>query len=152
LKISEKYESEISSLNKEVNKFKTEVIPNQQRELDLRTDEIGRLRRELAELDSASTSSEQKIDTQVKRNQRMKDKLVQLQTEINSLINGGAAARQQTTLNSSGNSEAATYESIIENLKFIIQEQLALRNTNSQNDLTELKFKVRDLSQFKYFS
>jgi hypothetical protein len=133
-------------LNKEIHRFKME-LPNQQLEFDLKVDEIARLKKELTELAECrerSYASEQKLESQVKKTQRMKDKLIQLQTEINSSINGGSGgggggggffAKQ-----SLGASE--TYESIIDNLKFIIQEQLALRSSSSQNETTELKFKV----------
>ena len=113
--------------------------PNQQLDLDLKTEELGRLKKEisgLSEYKEKFHSSEQKVELQMKKNQRMQDKLFQLQTEINSSIGDNFA--KQTLLGSN----ETTYESIIDNLKFIIQEQMALRTTNTQKDVTELKFKV----------
>jgi hypothetical protein len=113
--------------------------PNQKLELDLKVDEISRLKKELTELTEykeKSYISEQKLESQVKKNQRMKDRLVQLQTEINSSI-GSFGVYSKHTL---GTNE--TYESIIDNLKFIIQEQLALKSSHAQSEINELKTKV----------
>ena len=63
----------------------------------------------------------------------MQDNLVQLQ---NYLVSNGYQAKPST-------SETSSYENIIDNLKFIVKEQLALRNVRStQHEVDDLKLKV----------
>ena len=49
--------------------------------------------------------------------------------------------KEKTDLNETCLNETA-HESLIENLRFIIQEQLTLRNSSVQQTVEELKFKV----------
>lgn len=122
-------------MTKELNRARVES-KSYQLDLNLKFDEVNRLQKtttDLSDLKEKFYATEQKLNAQLKKNQMMQDKLSQLQNE---LIAKGLTSSEVKTTNES------TYENIIENLKFIIQEQFVLRTTNSQNDIDELKFKV----------
>lgn len=80
--------------------------------------------------------TEQKLHAQIKTTQLMQEKLHQLQSE---LISKGFTNESSIITSSSTD---ATYESIIDNLKFIIQEHLSMRNANTQNEIDDLRFRV----------
>jgi len=134
------YEKELLSLSKELKKFKNDFA-SCQLNYELKCDEVKRLQQHINELNDIKERfhvNEQKLNTQIKTNQVMQDNLVQLQNYL-------TAKGYQTNLPAS---ETQSYENIIENLKFIVKEQFALRNVrNSQSEIDDLKLKVikRDL-------
>lgn len=109
-------------------------LDSKKTELDysLKCEEVVRLQRSQTEVDSLRDkymTSQQELDLQIKINKSIQEKLFQLQCELATKLPG---------LSPSGE---ASYESIIENLKFIIHEQLQYRT--NQAELDELKHKVR---------
>lgn len=132
------YENEISLLNKEIKKIEIE-LNNSHLDYRLKCDEINRLQRSITEFDELKEryiDTEHKLNMQIKASQIVQDKLHQLQ---NDLISKGLTL--ETNLMSSNDSN---YENIIDNLKFIIHENLNLRNSTTQNEIDELKFKVNN--------
>ena len=121
------------NLSKEYNKARLEQ-QSIQLDYDLKCDEVGRLKKYINDLNVLRENNyliEQKLDAQTKINQAMQDKLAQLQADLN-------AKGYQTA----SSNEMSSYENIIDNLKFIIQEKFALKHSASQTELDELRFKV----------
>ena len=129
------YENELNNLSKELKKCKGDLA-NSQLSYELKCDEVKRLQQHINELNDIKerfNTSEQKLNSQIKTNQLMQENLVQLQNYLTS-------KGYQTNLPAS---ETLSYENIIENLKFIVKEQFALRNVrNSQSEIDDLKLKV----------
>lgn len=127
---------EIANLRKEIKRLETES-KNFQLDYDEKCKELNKLQRNLDEIDELREkyiTCEQKLNIQIKTNNSMQDKLLQLQSEL--------ASRLNTNGSNFISNEASTYENIIDNLKFIIHEQLALRNNNAQGEIDDLKYKV----------
>lgn len=139
------YENELINLSKELKKTKNDFA-SCQLNYDLKCDEVKRLQQHINELNDFKERfhvNEQKLSTQIKTNQIMQDNLVQLQ---NYLTSKGYQTNSPT-------SESSSYENIIENLKFIVKEQFALRNVrNSQSEIDDLKLKVKFILKQKKFS
>ncbi|RMZ96888.1 hypothetical protein BpHYR1_035867 [Brachionus plicatilis] len=132
------YENEISLMNKDIKKLEIELNSSR---LDYRVkcDEIDRLQRSLVELDDLKekySDTEHKLNYQIKSSQHVQDKLHQLQNE---LISKGFA----NDANFISNSTDSNYENIIDNLKYIIHEHLNLRNLSTQNEIEELRLKIK---------
>lgn len=132
------YENDISLMNKDIKKLEIELNSSR---LDYRVkcDEIDRLHRSLVELDELKekySDTEHKLNNQIKTSQHVQEKLHQLQNE---LISKGFA----NETNFISNSADTNYENIIDNLKYIIHEHLNLRNLSTQNEIEELRLKVK---------
>ena len=128
-------ENELLSLGKELKRYKSDLA-NSKLNYELKCDEVKRLQQHINELNEIKEKfhvNEQKLSTQIKTNQLMQENLVQLQNYLTS-------KGYQTNLPAS---ETLSYENIIDNLKFIVKEQFALRNVrNSQSEIDDLKLKV----------
>ena len=122
------------NLSRELKKTKSDMV-DCQLNYDLKCDEVKRLQQRISEISEYKDkfyTSEQKLATQIKTNQIMQDNLVQLR---NYLVSKGYQA--------DSTSESSSYENIIDNLKFIVKEQLALRNVRTtQSEVDDLKLKV----------
>jgi chromosome segregation ATPase len=133
----ESYENEINQLRKQVKQLE---LDSKKLEIDysLKCDEASRLQRSLSEIDELREkciTCEQKLDYQVKTNKTMQEKLYQLQLELVSKMPN----QPQQIIPSATD---ASYESIIDDLKFIIHQQIAYRNPSPLADVEELKHKV----------
>lgn len=113
----------------------------------LKCDEVTRLQRSLGEIDELREKymeCEQKLNFYVKKNQTMQEKLSQLQSDLaaNGIVTPSSHQLSATA--------EASYENIIENLKFIIQEHF--RNSTTQSELEELKHKVCPFIRYHIYS
>ncbi len=113
-------------------------------DLDFKSDELRRLNAQLGELNEYREKyyeNEHELNMQLKTNQQMKDKLEQFKNELvvsNDLLNNHTPTGSAST----------SYENIIENLKWIIQEQIALKNVSTnQQDVDQYKRKISDLQK-----
>jgi hypothetical protein len=80
-------------------------------------------------------STEQKLNNQTRINQNMQEKLTQLQNEL-------IAKGFEINMMSQSNQNEQSNDTLIDNLKTIIQEQLLLKNAVSRSDIEDLKYKV----------
>jgi hypothetical protein len=97
-------------------------------------------------------ATEQKLNSQEKKNLMMQEKLTQFQNDILTKDQDHLIATHLNNLNLNNNETLLTsQENIIDSLKQTIQEQFALRNASAQSVVEDLKFKVDFLNQFICF-
>jgi hypothetical protein len=114
--------------------------------LNLKHDETIRLQKvleELIELKEKYYATEQKLNSQEKKNLMMQEKLTQFQNDLLTKDQDHLIATHLNNLNLNNNETLLTsQENIIDSLKQTIQEQFALRNASAQSVVEDLKFKV----------
>ena len=126
-------------MTKELTKSKLE-IENLQSELINKKSEIKHLHSSIDEFNDMKEKyfiTEKLLSSQLRTNQVFQDKLRQLETDL-------LTKEKTPDLNESCMNDTV-HESLIENLRLIIQEQLTLRNSSVQQTVEELKFKVNSL-------
>lgn len=112
--------------------------PSQQVQLDLKSEEIERLTKELdkmKEYKQKCETIEQKLEVQLRKNSILHDRVVQLNKEINSM---DIPSLKDFNIYSDPESHD-NHENLIKSFKFLVQE---LKNANSQPDTEILRFKV----------
>lgn len=114
--------------------------------MNLKHDETIRLQKvleELIELKEKYYATEQKLNSQEKKNLMMQEKLTQFQNDLLTKDQDHLIATHLNNLNLNNNETLLTsQENIIDSLKQTIQEQFALRNASAQSVVEDLKFKV----------
>lgn len=114
-------------------------MQNYQLDLNLKTDETNRLQRtvnDLGQFRERYYELEQQLNSQLKANQVIQEKLMQLQGEL--LERGGELSLVYK-------SEHANADRIVDNIRVILQEQLAVRSSSTQKELDEMESKIHDI-------
>lgn len=126
-------------MTKELTRTKLES-QNFELDLDQKDNEIAHLHEklnELSEFKEAYILNEERLNSQKKINEKIQAKLNSLQKDLLS---------KETEIDTSMMfRNEPSQESIIDNLKLIIQDQLNARNTSALNEIESLKFTIHDL-------
>ena len=136
----ENYEREITKLNKESSKLKIEY-ENCKLEYNLKFDEVNRLQKTISELNEFREKyyiTEQQLTGQLNTSRMIQEKLIALQNDLLEK----SVDEIPITFRSLSFTNDISYETMVENLKKVIQEQFTLRNGVLQREIAELKAKV----------
>lgn len=101
----------------------------------------------MIEFKEKSFINEQRLNSQLKSNKLMQQKLAELHADLVSkdlqISHSGSSMMLMSPPNN--RDESMSEEHIIDNLKMIIKEQFEIRNATAFNDVEELRFCIHDL-------
>ena len=128
-------------MNKELSKTKIEY-ENIRVDYKMKYDEVNRLQKKIIELEELREKyhlTEHQLSSQMKASRMLQEKLAALQNELleKSIDEMPLTMRSLTFQNE------VSYETIVEDLKAVIQEQFANRNGALMKEISELKAKVK---------